>query len=46
MSYSYCVRKGLHPGWPFWLGGLVGALVPEMIHRTLTSSEIAEHSNV
>jgi hypothetical protein len=44
-TYAYCREAGLHPGIPFWVGGLVGALLPELLHRTLlTTAEIKEHS--
>jgi hypothetical protein len=44
-SCDACRENGLHPGIPFWVGGIVGALLPELLHRTLlTTEEIKEHS--
>ena len=45
-TYSVCIRRGLHPGIPFWVGGLMGAVLPELIHRTLSTREIREHSKI
>ena len=46
VSYSFCVRRGLHPGIPFWLGAILGAAVPELLHRTMSTEEMRRHSAV
>jgi hypothetical protein len=45
--YAYARNRGLPPGMVFWCGGVLGALLPELIHRNcLTDQAIKEHSAV
>ena len=45
-SYSICISRGWHPGIPFWLGAVCGSLLPELLHRSISTKAIKEHSSL
>lgn len=37
--YAWAISRRIYPGYAFFLAALLGAIVPEMIHQTLTHQE-------
>lgn len=43
--YNFCVKRGIMPGRVFWLIGVLGAVVPEVILRSMKDSELSPPSS-
>lgn len=45
-AYSWARENGYHPGTPFFVAAVLGAVLPELIHRSISVEDVAKHSKI